>query len=156
MKAVTDPEHTSSEHTVVEAVLKADSTGYWVKHPFVNSHLQRTLARWAFKLCTAGGFTLPAFALADDGYLVLHNGRHLQRLRLDSGMERDHQPRLRANAGGSLSDPDQGRSAAGESAERLPPRWTCLMRHLEQAEVLDGRRRLPPRSSTSNCGWRER
>jgi hypothetical protein len=48
---------------------------YWVKHPFVNSHLQRTLARWAYKLCTAGGFTLPAFALADDGCLVLHNGR---------------------------------------------------------------------------------
>ena len=43
-ETVTDPEHTSSEHTVVEAVLKADSTGYWVKHPFVNSHLQRTLA----------------------------------------------------------------------------------------------------------------
>ena len=74
-ETVTDPEHTSSEHTVVEAVLKADSTGYWVKHPFVNSHLQRTLARWAFKLCTAGGFTLPAFALADDGYLVLHDGK---------------------------------------------------------------------------------
>jgi len=73
-ETVTDPEHTSSEHTVVEAVLKADSTGYWVKHPFVNSHLQRTLARWAYKLCTAGGFTLPAFALADDGYLVLHDG----------------------------------------------------------------------------------
>ena len=74
-ETVTDPEHSSSEHTVVEAVLKADSTGYWVKHPFVNSHLQRTLARWAFKLCTAGGFTLPAFALSDDGYLVLHDGK---------------------------------------------------------------------------------
>jgi hypothetical protein len=74
-ETVIDPEHTSSEHTVVEAVLKADSTGYWVKHPFVNSHLQRTLAKWAYKLCTAGGFTLPAFALADDGYLILHDGR---------------------------------------------------------------------------------
>lgn len=74
-EVITDSEHTSSEHTVVEAVLKADSTGYWVKHPFVNSHLQRTLARWAFKLCTAGGFTLPAFALADDGYLVFHDGK---------------------------------------------------------------------------------
>jgi hypothetical protein len=74
-ETVTDLEYTSSEHTVVEAVLKADSTGYWVKHPFVNTHLQRTLARWAFKLCTAGGFTLPAFALADDGYLVLHDGK---------------------------------------------------------------------------------
>ena len=51
------------------------ATGYWVRHPFVNSHLQRMLARWAFRLCTSGGFTLPAFALADDGYLVLHEGR---------------------------------------------------------------------------------
>ena len=68
--------------------------GTGCKHPFVNSHLQRTLARWAFKLCTAGGFTLPAFALADDGYLVLHDGNILQRLRLDSGMEGHHQPRL--------------------------------------------------------------
>ena len=76
-ESVADPEHTSTEHTVVEAVLKADSTGYWVRHPFVNSHLQRILARWAFKLCTAGGFTLPAFALADDGYLMLHNGNIL-------------------------------------------------------------------------------
>ena len=33
------------------------------------------LAKWAYKLCTAGGLTLPAFALADDGYLVLHEGR---------------------------------------------------------------------------------
>jgi hypothetical protein len=76
-ESVSDPEHTSTEHTVVEAVLKADSTGYWVRHPFVNSHLQRIMARWAYKLCTAGGFTLPAFALADDGYLALHNGNIL-------------------------------------------------------------------------------
>ena len=76
-ESIADSEHTSTEHTVVEAVLKADSTGYWMKHPFVNSHLQRIMARWAFKLCTAGGFTLPAFALADDGYLVLHNGNIL-------------------------------------------------------------------------------
>ena len=32
-ESVADLEHTSTEHTVVEAVLKADSTGYWVKHP---------------------------------------------------------------------------------------------------------------------------
>ena len=74
-ETVEEPEHTSSEHTVIEAVLKADPTGYWVRHPFVNSHLQRMLAKWAYKLCTAGGFTLPAFALADDGYLVLHDGK---------------------------------------------------------------------------------
>jgi uncharacterized phage-like protein YoqJ len=72
---VADSDYTSEEHTVVEAVLRADPTGYWFEHPFINKHLQRMLARWAFKLCTAGGFTLPAFALADDGYLVLHEGR---------------------------------------------------------------------------------
>lgn len=70
-----DPDHTSTERTVVEAVLKADNTGYWVKNPFINSHLQRILAKWVYKLCTAGGFTLPAFALADDGYLILYEGR---------------------------------------------------------------------------------
>jgi hypothetical protein len=37
--------------------------------------LQRHLARWAFKVSTAGGFTLPAFALADDGFLLVHDGK---------------------------------------------------------------------------------
>ena len=55
---------------------KRTAPRYWVKHPFVNSHLQRTLARRGRSNCAlAGGFTLPAFALADDGYLVLHDGR---------------------------------------------------------------------------------
>lgn len=70
-----DGEYTSAERTVVEAVLKADGSGQLVKFPFINNQLQRILCRWAYKLCTAGGFRLPAFALADDGYLVLHNGR---------------------------------------------------------------------------------
>ena len=68
------PEYTSVENTVVEAVLKADSTGYMVRHPFINRQLQRLLAKWAFKLCTSGGFLMPGFTLADDGYLVLHEG----------------------------------------------------------------------------------
>ena len=68
-------EYTSAERTVVEAALKADGSGQLVKFPFINNQLQRILCRWAYKLCTAGGFRLPAFALADDGYLVLHNGR---------------------------------------------------------------------------------
>ena len=46
-----------------------------VQHPWVNNQLERTLARWAFKVCTAGGFEMPAFALADDGYLFLHDGK---------------------------------------------------------------------------------
>jgi len=70
-----DAEYTSAERTVVEAVLKADGSGQLVKFPFINNQLQRILCRWAYKLCTAGGFRLPAFALADDGYLVLYNGR---------------------------------------------------------------------------------
>jgi hypothetical protein len=67
-------ESTSAEHSVVEAILKADPTGYMAKHPFVNGQLQRLLAKWAFKLCTSGGFRLPGFTLADDGYLLLHEG----------------------------------------------------------------------------------
>ena len=70
-----DGEYTSAERTVVEAALKADGSGQLVKFPFINNQLQRILCRWAYKLCTAGGFRLPAFALADDGYLALHNGR---------------------------------------------------------------------------------
>jgi hypothetical protein len=75
---VNDPantEYTSREATVVEAVLKVDPTGYLVKHPYINQQLQKLLARWTFKLCTGGGFRMPAFALADDGFLVLHEGQ---------------------------------------------------------------------------------
>jgi hypothetical protein len=71
------PEYTSVENTIVEAVLKADSTGYMVRHPFINRQLQRLLAKWAFRLCTSGGFHLPGFTLADDGYLILHEGEVL-------------------------------------------------------------------------------
>lgn len=70
-----DSEYTSVENTIIEAVLKADPTGYFVRHPHINRHLQRRLAKWAYKLSTAGGFALPAFALADDGVLFLHEGR---------------------------------------------------------------------------------
>ena len=70
----TDPDYTSSEYTVADGALIADGTGYMLKHPFVNHHLQKVLARWAYRLCTSGGFRLPGFALADDGYLGLHQG----------------------------------------------------------------------------------
>src|SRR5437868_4756929 len=70
-----DPEYTSSEYTVADGALVADGTGYMLKHPFVNHHLQKVLARWAYRLCTSGGFRLPGFALADDGYLVLDDGQ---------------------------------------------------------------------------------
>lgn len=66
---------TSVERTVLEGVLKADPTGFLVQHPWVNNQLERVLAKWAFKVCTAGGFEMPAFALADDGYLFVHAGK---------------------------------------------------------------------------------
>src|SRR6185437_16632849 len=68
---------TSTEHTVVEAVLKVDSSGYLIKHPYINNALNRLLAKWTFKLSTAGGFKIPGFALADDGFLALHEGQVL-------------------------------------------------------------------------------
>ncbi len=70
-----DEEATSVERTVLEGVLKADPTGFLIQHPWVNNQLERVLARWAFKVCTAGGFEMPAFALADDGYLFLADGK---------------------------------------------------------------------------------
>lgn len=66
---------TSVERSVLEGVLKADPTGFLVQHPWVNNQLERVLAKWAFKVCTAGGFEMPAFALADDGYLFVHGGK---------------------------------------------------------------------------------
>ncbi len=72
-----DPDYTSSEYSVAQATLIADATGYMLKHPFIQHHLQRVLAKWAYRLCTSGGFRLPGFALADDGYLCLHDGRVL-------------------------------------------------------------------------------
>lgn len=69
-----DPGYTSVENTLLEAILKADGSGSMVLFPWVRAQLQRRLATWAFKACTAGGLSLPAFALADDGFLILHGG----------------------------------------------------------------------------------
>ena len=68
-------DYTSNEYTVAQAALIADATGYMLKHPFIQHHLQRVLMKWAYRLCTSGGFRLPGFALADDGYLFLHEGQ---------------------------------------------------------------------------------
>jgi len=75
LRGASDAEHTSGEHTVVEAVLKADSTGWFAKHPFIQSKLQRILAKWAYKLCTSGNVKIPAGALSDDGYLIAVDGK---------------------------------------------------------------------------------
>jgi hypothetical protein len=64
---------------VVEAALLADGSGEITRHPYIHTQLTRLMARWAYKLMTGGGIELPAFALADDGYLVLQNGKVLSR-----------------------------------------------------------------------------
>src|SRR5437763_1151295 len=63
------------EVRTVESALLADTSGHIVRYPYINNQLNRLLARWAFKAATGGGFRLPAYALADDGYLVVHDGR---------------------------------------------------------------------------------
>jgi hypothetical protein len=65
----------SEEFRVVEGLLLADASGEIVRHPYVNNQLNKLLARWAFKAATSGGFRLPAFALMDDGYLLLKDGQ---------------------------------------------------------------------------------
>src|SRR6266567_2678128 len=65
----------NEEFRVVEGLLLADASGEIVRHPYVNNQLNKLLARWAFKTATGGGFYLPAFALMDDGYLFLKDGK---------------------------------------------------------------------------------
>jgi hypothetical protein len=69
--------HVSEEWEPAEAVLLADHSGTSIKFPYVSNQINRKLARWAFRICTGGGFRLPAFALADDGILVEHRGKIL-------------------------------------------------------------------------------
>jgi hypothetical protein len=64
---------------VVEATLLADGSGEITRHPYIHKELSKLMARWAYKLMTGGGMELPAFALADDGYLVLQAGKVLSR-----------------------------------------------------------------------------
>jgi hypothetical protein len=70
-----DDQHSDEEQRAVEALLLADSTGEISRHPYVHYQLDKMLAKWAFKTLTGGGFTMPAFALADDGYLLYHDGQ---------------------------------------------------------------------------------
>ena len=74
-KSQPDGVESDNEFRVVEGLLLADASGQIVRHPYVNNQLNKLLARWAFKAATGGGFRLPAFALMDDGYLFLKDGR---------------------------------------------------------------------------------
>jgi hypothetical protein len=65
----------SAQERMLEAVLLADGSGEMTRHPYIHQQLNKRLAHWAYKTLTAGGLELPAFALADDGYLFLYNGK---------------------------------------------------------------------------------
>jgi len=67
----------SEEWEPAEAVLLADKSGNSIRFPYVSNQINRKLARWAFRTLTSGGFKLPAFALADDGILIEHEGKIL-------------------------------------------------------------------------------
>jgi hypothetical protein len=67
----------AEEWEPAEAVLLADKSGNSIRFPYVSNQINRKLARWAFRTLTSGGFKLPAFALADDGILVEHEGKIL-------------------------------------------------------------------------------
>jgi hypothetical protein len=66
-----------AEMRIVEAALLADRNGTVgiARFPYISNQLNKTLARWAFRTATGGGLRLPGFALADDGYLVAHQGQ---------------------------------------------------------------------------------
>ena len=70
-----DDQQSDEEQRAVEALLLADSTGEISRHPYVHYQLDKMLAKWAFKTLTGGGFSMPAFALADDGYLLYQDGK---------------------------------------------------------------------------------
>ena len=131
-----DPEYTSSEYTVADGALVADGTGYMLKHPFVNHHLQKVLARWAYRLCTSGGFRLPGFALADDGYLVLARRRGLLWFGLDSEGPGHCFCSIPPRSDRSLSHPHEGRSAARSRICQLTRSWACWLRTFRSAAAI--------------------
>jgi hypothetical protein len=68
-------EEEKTPERTVEAVLLADGSGELTRHPYIHQQLNKMLTHWAYKTLTGGGLELPAFALADDGYLFLDQGR---------------------------------------------------------------------------------
>jgi len=65
----------NAQERMLEAILLADGSGEITRFPYIHQQLNKRLAHWAYKMLTAGGLELPAFALADDGYLFLRDGR---------------------------------------------------------------------------------
>jgi len=76
MRRWTDPEHTSSEHTVVEAVLKADSTGVLGQTSVSSfSPASATLARWASSCAPLAVSRCRRLLCPMTDTWYLHNGR---------------------------------------------------------------------------------
>ena len=68
------PSMDDMEWDPVEAALLADRSGMVIHIPYVSNYLNRKLARKAYRILTGGGFSLPSFALADDGILFEYQG----------------------------------------------------------------------------------
>jgi hypothetical protein len=68
-------EEAKAPERTVEALLLADGSGELTRQPYIYQQLNKTLAHSMYKTLTGGGIELPAFALADDGYLFLDRGR---------------------------------------------------------------------------------
>ena len=66
-----------AEWDPTDAALLSDGSGMAIHIPYVSNLLNRQLARRAYRILTSGGFTLPSFALADDGILIEHQGKVL-------------------------------------------------------------------------------
>ncbi|GGG87188.1 hypothetical protein [Edaphobacter dinghuensis] len=61
----------------VDAVLLADKSGFAIRFPYVLNYLNRKFGRKIYRLLVSAGFSLPSFALVDDGILVEHEGKIL-------------------------------------------------------------------------------
>ena len=103
-----DDEFTSYENVDRRGRTESRWQRLLVRHPFINTRLQQLLAKWAFKVSTGGGFRMPAFALADDGYLFAHDGQVFAGSDwIPEGCERQL-AFIKKRAGDSLSNPDEG------------------------------------------------
>jgi len=52
-----------------------DSSGYLIKHPYINNALNRLAGEVGIQALHRWWFQIPGFALADDGFLSLYQGR---------------------------------------------------------------------------------
>ena len=60
---------------IAEACLSADRVGFMSRHPYIHRNNRRLLAKFAYKMLTGGGMSMPSRTLIDDGFLFVENGK---------------------------------------------------------------------------------